>query len=53
MWWDGGDCVVDGYPDCHVNVPEWIGDGECQTNSWTFKEYNTSECGYDGGDCLV
>ena len=43
--WDGGDCVVDGYPDCHVD-PDWIGDGYCDG-----EDYNTAECGWDGGDC--
>jgi hypothetical protein len=33
-------------PDCHVNVPSYIGDGYCHG-----EEYDTEACGYDGGDC--
>jgi hypothetical protein len=48
--WDGGDCVVEGYPDCHVDDPSEIGNGECET----FEDlYNTKECGWDGGDCVL
>ena len=47
--WDGGDCIVEGFPDCHVN--DWpsyyIGDHYCHGG-----EYNTEECGWDGGDCI-
>eukprot|EP00956_Cyclotella_meneghiniana_P011122 scaffold15565_cov41-Cyclotella_meneghiniana.AAC.4 len=32
---------------CLVENREWIGDGGCDGGS----EYNTPECGYDGGDC--
>jgi len=32
---------------CNVENREWIGDGGCDGDS----EYNTPECGYDGGDC--
>ena len=32
---------------CKVENREWIGDGGCDADS----EYNTPECGYDGGDC--
>ena len=46
--WDGGDCLVDGYPDCHVDAPGKIGDGDCDGG-----QYNTAECGWDGGDCVV
>ena len=35
------------YPDCEVNEVLWVGDGECDGG-----EYNTIECGWDGGDCL-
>ena len=45
--WDGGDCLIDGYPNCHVEHPEWIGDSSCTGGS-----YNTAECGWDGGDCV-
>jgi hypothetical protein len=31
---------------CMVPKPHWVGDGFCDTS-----EYNTFECGYDGGDC--
>ena len=42
----GGDCsAVDGYPDCDVAYPEDIGNGVCN------EDYNTVDCGYDGGDC--
>ena len=45
--WDGGDCLIAGYPDCHVDHPGKIGNGECNA----FR-YNTEQCGWDGGDCL-
>ena len=35
------------YPDCTVDYPYWIGDGECDG-----EPYDTVECGYDGGDCV-
>lgn len=44
--WDGGDCTVEGFPDCHVDYPESVGNGRCDGG-----EYNTEECGWDGGDC--
>ncbi|GMH95343.1 hypothetical protein TrVE_jg9091 [Triparma verrucosa] len=34
------------YPNCHVENPSWVGDGHCD-----HCEYNTEECGFDGGDC--
>ena len=40
------------YPNCHVNNPHWIGDGHCDSAVFT-TEYNTAECGWDGGDCFV
>jgi hypothetical protein len=42
---------INGYPDldCHVENPDLIGDGQCDDNHLS---YNTTECGYDGGDCL-
>ena len=55
--WDGGDCLYEGYPDCHVLVDnsddlltnyglnKWIGNGICN------KVLNSEECGWDGGDC--
>ena len=45
--WDGGDCLVDGNPDCHVEYPFKIGNLACDEG-----DYNTAECGWDGGDCL-
>jgi len=44
---DGGDCIVEGYPNCHVEIPDYIGDDACDGG-----EYNTANCGWDGGDCL-
>ena len=44
---DGGDCIVQGYPDCQVDDPPYIGDDECDGG-----QYNTEECGWDGGDCV-
>lgn len=38
--------LVEGYPNCHVDMPSWIGDGICDG-----EEYNTEACGWDGGDC--
>ena len=35
------------YPNCHVAHPEYIADGGCDGG-----QYNTAECGWDGGDCL-
>ena len=37
------------YPNCTVEIPQYIGDGYCD-NVEPFN-YNTEECGYDGGDC--
>ena len=44
--WDGGDCLVVGYPNCHGVIYEYVGDGDCDTES------NKASCGWDGGDCL-
>jgi hypothetical protein len=38
------------YPNCFVQNPYYIGDGEC--NDYNFEGYNTEDCGFDGGDCL-
>ena len=46
--WDGGDCVIEGYPYCHDGSPKWIGNGYCNGGS-----LNTKERGWDGGDCVV
>eukprot|EP00957_Ditylum_brightwellii_P163914 12479195-Ditylum_brightwellii.AAC.1 len=46
--WDGGDCLIADYPDCHVEYPSYIGNGRCDG-----AEYNTEQCGWDGGDCLI
>jgi hypothetical protein len=35
------------YPNCIVEIPEWVGDGWCDSDG----DYNTEACGYDGGDC--
>ena len=44
----GGDCASFNatYPGCKVDVPSYIGDGDCNG-----KVYNTENCGCDGGDC--
>ena len=47
-----GESTDDGkapYPNCHVDYPEWIGDGHCN-DGW--EGYDTEACGYDGGDCI-
>ena len=44
---DGGDCIVQGYPDCNVDDPDYIGDDACDGG-----QYNTEKCGWDGGDCV-
>ncbi len=60
--YDGGDCIptpVEGYPDCII-LPQYhgnVGDGKCdddEYNSWRrgWKDLNTTECDYDGGDCI-
>ena len=54
--WFLGDCLVDGYPECHTDYPELIGDGTCDAASDVLLEnqrFNTTECGYDGGDCAL
>ena len=35
------------YPNCHVEIQAKIGDGNCDGG-----QYNTEDCGWDGGDCL-
>ena len=44
--WDGGDCLIADYPNCHVTFPTNIADGYCDGGN-----YNVEECGWDGGDC--
>lgn len=50
--YDHGDCLEFNakYPDCHVKLPEKIGDGTCD-EKFNGGVYFTKECGYDGGDC--
>ena len=42
---NGGDCINFNnlYPECYVENPYFISDGECDGGS-----YNTTDCGYDG-----
>ena len=51
--WDGGDCIISEYPDCHVDYPTSIGNGVCDVDYNGAKSYNTEECGWDGGDCIA
>ena len=41
------DNTIPEYPNCKVTYPSFIGDGHCEGG-----EYNTEECGFDGGDCI-
>ena len=52
--WDGGDCIVEGYQDCHIDHPWLVGDGSCCCSYPCIyvDEVWTEECGWDGGDCL-
>ncbi len=45
--YDLGDCIPfnEQYPDCEVDFPSLVGNGQCDVQ-------NSTECGYDGGDCL-
>lgn len=43
--WDGGDCEILEYPNCHPPFPSHLGDGSCDL------ELNIQSCGYDLGDC--
>ncbi|CAM9183763.1 unnamed protein product [Ectocarpus sp. 8 AP-2014] len=38
--------AVEGYPECVVEYPFWVGDSACDG-----EPYNTEACGWDGGDC--
>lgn len=40
--------TVSDYPGCNVESPDFIGDGSCDGG-----DYNTVECGFDGGDCVT
>ena len=35
------------YPDCDVEDPHRVGNGQCNLG-----DYNTEECGWNGGDCV-
>lgn len=43
-----GDCVVPGLPDCRVDDPSLVGNGNCEGYN---SPYNTFACAWDGGDC--
>ncbi len=50
--WDAGDCKKIGqFPDCHVDFPRHVGNGECHDDNDNFVNlgdgYNTEECGWD------
>src|SRR5690606_8904413 len=40
--------VNSGKTECVVTNPEYVGDSYCDSDVF---EYNTPECGWDGGDC--
>lgn len=41
------------FPDCHVDFPELLGNGKCNSRDHRGNtEYNSRECGFDAGDCL-
>jgi hypothetical protein len=46
MYFINGDSPIP-YPDCQVPNPNWIGNDICNGD-----DYNTTVCGYDGGDCI-
>jgi len=43
-----GDSVVPGLPDCRVDDPSLVGNGNCEGYN---SPYNTFACAWDGGDC--
>ena len=43
------DVDAQAYPDCLADYPSYLGDGYC----YNYEPYNTAECGWDGGDCLI
>ncbi len=52
--YDSGHCPlpqqVPGFPGCSVSYTNKTGDGDCEILN--LEMYNTSECKFDGGDCL-
>ena len=61
--YDAGDCISFNlkYPGCIVHNTQYVGDGFCDTTEifeeylegWHGIHYNSSDCKFDGGDCLL